>query len=188
MCQFRFNQPIPGRAHQPDQLHSVTLSGRTDEVWHVTHAAYIHRWDTRRERIQIGTPLEASLTSASEYMKWYRRNTRRGRSSASLGQVTTTAILGAFGEHDRTLLQQISQSAQPSHTLVQSPPEEVELGGSRARRRRTGLAANRTRLRDDEPSSSSNHGTQSSNQHRRALHRIRPSSICHSIYFCIQGT
>ncbi|MED6201653.1 hypothetical protein PIB30_097144 [Stylosanthes scabra] len=71
MRQFGLNQPIPGRAHQPDQLHSMTLSGRTDEVWHVTHAAYIHRWDMRRERIQIGTPLEAPLTSTSEYMKWW---------------------------------------------------------------------------------------------------------------------
>ncbi|MED6182195.1 hypothetical protein PIB30_026310 [Stylosanthes scabra] len=97
-----------------------------------------------------------------EYMKWYSRNTRRwiGRSSASLGQVVdiveqlhisssapppnftlasvhqaTTAILNAFGEHDRTLLQQISQPAPPSQTLVQLPPEEVEQGGSRARRR-----------------------------------------------------
>ncbi|MED6216580.1 hypothetical protein PIB30_008874 [Stylosanthes scabra] len=126
----------------------------------VTHAAYIHRWDTHRERIQIGTPLEAPLTSTSEYMRWYRRNTRRwiGRSSASLGQVVdmveqlhissssplpnftlanvhqaTTAILDAFREHDRTLLQQISQPAPPSQTFVQPPPEEVELGGSRAR-------------------------------------------------------
>ncbi|MED6203657.1 hypothetical protein PIB30_001355 [Stylosanthes scabra] len=133
-------------------------------------------------------------------MKWYRRNTRRwiGRSSASLGQVVdmveqlhisssapppnftlanvhqaTTAILDAFGEHDRTLLQQISQPAPPSQTLVQPlmrmhlgayqpPPEEDDLGGSRARRRRTGLTANRTRLCDNEPSSSSRHGTQSS--------------------------
>ncbi|MED6149573.1 hypothetical protein PIB30_063791 [Stylosanthes scabra] len=177
---------------EPNQLHSVTLSGRTDEVWHVTHAAYIHRWDTRRERIQIGTTLEAPLTCTSEYMKWYRRNTRRwiGRSLASLGQVfmrvdmveqlhissstpppnftlanvhqATRTILDAFGEHDHTLLQQISQPAPPSQTLVQPPPEEDELGGSRARRRRTGLAANRTRLRDDESSSSSSHGTQSS--------------------------
>ncbi|MED6195584.1 hypothetical protein PIB30_039279 [Stylosanthes scabra] len=72
------------------------------------------------------------------------------------------AILDAFGEHDRTLLQQISQPAPPSQTLVQPPPEEDDEGGRRARRRRTGLVANRTRLRDDEPSFSSSHGTQSS--------------------------
>ncbi|MED6157688.1 hypothetical protein PIB30_025632 [Stylosanthes scabra] len=141
------------------------------------------------ERIQIGTPLEAPLTSTSKYMRWYRRNTRRwiGRSLASLGQVVdmveqlhisssapppnftlanvhqaTTAILDVFGEDDRTLLQQISQPAPPSQTLVQPPPEEDDEGGRRARRWRTGLAANRTRLRDDELSSSSSHGTQSS--------------------------
>ncbi|MED6218021.1 hypothetical protein PIB30_023108 [Stylosanthes scabra] len=76
--------------------------------------------------------------------------------------MATTAILDAFGEDDRTLLQQISQPAPPSQTLVQPPPEEDDEGGRRARRRRTELAANRTRLRDDEPSSSSSHGTQSS--------------------------
>ncbi|MED6169018.1 hypothetical protein PIB30_017384 [Stylosanthes scabra] len=92
MHQFGLDQPIHRRSHQPDHLHSVTLSG----------------------------------------------------------------------EHDRTLLQQISQPVPPSKTWVRPPPEEVEQGGSRAHRQRTGLAANRTRLRDDEQSSSSSHGTQSS--------------------------
>ncbi|MED6211255.1 hypothetical protein PIB30_071934 [Stylosanthes scabra] len=194
--------------HQPDRT-------MTDEVWHVTHAAYIHKLDTRRERIQIGTPLEAPLISTSEYMKWYRRNAQRwiGRSSASLGQVVdiveqlhisssapppnftldsvhqaTTAILEAFGEHDHTLLQQISQSTPPSQTLVQPPPEEVEQGGSRARRRRIELAANRTRLCDDESSSSSSHGTQSSTPAPTAGRHIRPSSISHSIHSRIHGS
>ncbi|MED6170888.1 hypothetical protein PIB30_035465 [Stylosanthes scabra] len=92
----------------------------------------------RRERIQIGTPLEAPLTSTSEYMKWYRRNTRRwiGRSSASLGQVVD-------------MVEQL-------HISSSAPPPNFTLAN------RTGLAANRTRLRDDEPSSSSSHGTQSS--------------------------
>ncbi|MED6200533.1 hypothetical protein PIB30_086066 [Stylosanthes scabra] len=139
--------------------------------------------------IQQATPLVAPLTSTSDYMKWYRRITRRwiGRSSATLGQVVdmveqlhisssapspnyifasvhhaTTDILEALGEHDNILDQQISQPAPPSQTLVQPPPEEVEQGSGRARRRRTGLAANRSRLRDDNPSSSSSHGTQSS--------------------------
>ncbi|MED6175451.1 hypothetical protein PIB30_078502 [Stylosanthes scabra] len=145
MRQFGLDQPIPGRSHQPDHLHSVTLSGRTEDIWLVIHADYIHRWDTCRDRIQQGPPLVAQLTSTSEYMKWYRCITRRwiGRSSATLGRV-------------------ISQSTPPSQTLVQPPGDEVEQGGSRARRRRTSLAATRTRLRDDEPSSSSSHGTQSS--------------------------
>ncbi|MED6217846.1 hypothetical protein PIB30_021323 [Stylosanthes scabra] len=117
----------------------------TNDIWHVIHMDYINRWDTRRDRIQQGRPLVSPLTSTSDYMKWYRRITRRwiGRSSATLGRV-------------------ISQPAPPSQTLVQPPPEEVEQGGGRARRRRTGLAANCTRLHDDEPSSSSSHGTQSS--------------------------
>ncbi|MED6191778.1 hypothetical protein PIB30_003581 [Stylosanthes scabra] len=189
MCQFRLDQPIPRRSHQLDQLHSVTLSDKTDNVWHIIQADYFHRWDRRMDRIQQGTPLVTPLTSTSNYMKWYRRITRRwiGRSSASLGQVVdmieqlhissstpppnftfagvhqaTTDILEVLREHDRTLLQQISQPAPPSQTFVQPPLEEVEKGGSRAGRRRIGLAANRTTLCYDEPSSSSNHGTQSS--------------------------
>ncbi|MED6182866.1 hypothetical protein PIB30_032789 [Stylosanthes scabra] len=88
---------------------------------------------------------------------WRKRHPRGGGNKASASSENNVDGIGAIMQH-----QQISQSAQPSQTLVQSPPEEVEQGGSRARRRRTGLAANRTRLRDDEPSSSSSHGTQSS--------------------------
>ncbi|MED6222003.1 hypothetical protein PIB30_060247 [Stylosanthes scabra] len=189
MRQFGLDQPIPGRPHQPDELHSVTLSGRTDEKWPVIHETHIQRWDTRKERIQQGRPLVVPLTATSSYMKWYMDITRRwiGRSSSTLGRVVdlveqlhisssappdgftfdsvrhvTTDILELLGEHDRTQLHQLSQPAPPTQTFVEPPPDEAEQGGNRARRRRTGLAATRTRLRDDEPSSSSSQATPSS--------------------------
>ncbi|MED6122833.1 hypothetical protein PIB30_043585 [Stylosanthes scabra] len=122
-------------------------------------------------------------------MKWYRDITKRwiGRSSSTLGRVVdlveqlhisssaplagftfdsvhnaTTDILELLGEHDHTLLHQLSQPAPPIQALVEPPLDEAEQGGGRARRRRTGLAATRTRLHDDEPSSSPSQATQSS--------------------------
>ncbi|MED6193397.1 hypothetical protein PIB30_018926 [Stylosanthes scabra] len=72
MRQFGLDQPIPDRSHQPDHLHSITRSGRTDDVWHVIHADDIQRWDERRDRIPEERPLATPLTSSSQYMKWYR--------------------------------------------------------------------------------------------------------------------
>ncbi|MED6162887.1 hypothetical protein PIB30_074697 [Stylosanthes scabra] len=75
-------------------------------------------------------------------MKWYRHITRKwiGRPSATLGHVP----------------------ASPTQTTVPSPSEEDETETRRGRCKLTGLAATRTRLCDDQSSSSSSQATQQS--------------------------
>ncbi|MED6133180.1 hypothetical protein PIB30_026252, partial [Stylosanthes scabra] len=134
----------------------------------------IHTWDTTRGtfgihiRVQhpkMDRPTSSTLARVIDLVEqlYFYFGTPPPDFTLDSVHLATTEILAVLEEHCRTLRHQFSQLAPPAHALVPPPPEEDEQDGSQARRLwRTGLAATRTRLRNDELSSSSSQTSQSS--------------------------
>ena len=89
MRQFGLNQPIPRAPDHPDYMHTISLKGRYDEYWPRVHRQYIAIWDSRQDHIITGEPLTQPLGVHSEYIRWYKRVTRRWITpiAASIGLV-----------------------------------------------------------------------------------------------------
>uniref|UniRef100_A0A2N9IZD0 Aminotransferase-like plant mobile domain-containing protein n=1 Tax=Fagus sylvatica TaxID=28930 RepID=A0A2N9IZD0_FAGSY len=105
MRQFGMQQHIPLDVNTDEKLHSIDLRGQGQKNWEHSHAPHIELWQNRREHIASADPQTISLAQIrelakpesenrreyiasadpqvglidenDEYMKWYRRITRR---------------------------------------------------------------------------------------------------------------
>ncbi|KAK7271544.1 hypothetical protein RJT34_27521 [Clitoria ternatea] len=77
MRQFGMQQHIPSAPRQPDNIHGITLRGKTDENWSATYVPLIQLWSCRSENVCTTDPQIGILSASSEYMRWYTSHTRR---------------------------------------------------------------------------------------------------------------
>ena len=77
MPQFGMTQHVPMEPSQPQQLHDITLRGKFTENWQVIHAPYIALWNNRQTYVVTTQEQRVSLSSNSQYMRWYNLITRR---------------------------------------------------------------------------------------------------------------
>ncbi|MED6220042.1 hypothetical protein PIB30_041298 [Stylosanthes scabra] len=105
MRQFGLDQSIPARPHQPDHLHSVTLFGKTEDIWLVTHRDILRRI-TRK---WIGQS-SATLGHVVDLVEQLQLSSDAPPPGFTLDSVhhATTKILAALGEHDRAIHHQFS--------------------------------------------------------------------------------
>ncbi|XP_027338115.1 serine/threonine-protein phosphatase 7 long form homolog [Abrus precatorius] len=77
MRQFGMVQHIPHASYQPDQLHDITLKGKTADNWESKFRGVLEHWDRRLDWVVSNEPQIGLLSSNSEYMRWYHTHTRR---------------------------------------------------------------------------------------------------------------
>uniref|UniRef100_A0A2N9H4W6 Aminotransferase-like plant mobile domain-containing protein n=1 Tax=Fagus sylvatica TaxID=28930 RepID=A0A2N9H4W6_FAGSY len=77
MRQFGMQQHIPSDVNTDEKLHSIDLRGQGQKNWEHSHAPHIELWQNRREHIASADPQVDLMDENDEYMKWYRRITRR---------------------------------------------------------------------------------------------------------------
>uniref|UniRef100_A0A2N9IPV6 Aminotransferase-like plant mobile domain-containing protein n=1 Tax=Fagus sylvatica TaxID=28930 RepID=A0A2N9IPV6_FAGSY len=77
MRQFGMQQHIPSNVNTDEKLHSIDLRGQGQKNWEHSHAPHIELWQNRREHIASADPQVGLMDENDEYMKWYRRITRR---------------------------------------------------------------------------------------------------------------
>ncbi|XP_027351129.1 serine/threonine-protein phosphatase 7 long form homolog [Abrus precatorius] len=109
MRQFGMVQHIPRTPYQPDQLHDLTLRGKTGEDWSAKFSAMLEIWESRRLWVLTNEPQYGLLSSNSEYMRWYVSHTRRW--------MTREAAVSALSGDVMERLYYLSTDGQDSFTI-----------------------------------------------------------------------
>ncbi|XP_027348466.1 serine/threonine-protein phosphatase 7 long form homolog [Abrus precatorius] len=109
MRQFGMVQHIPRTPYQPDQLHDLTLRGKTGEDWSAMFSAMLEIWESRRLWVLTNEPQYGLLSSNSEYMRWYVSHTRRW--------MTREAAVSALSGDVMERLHYLSTDGQDSFTF-----------------------------------------------------------------------
>ena len=74
--QFGMKQGVPVDVNTSTDLHNITLQGKHDKDWAVEHASHIAKWAAHAE--VVNAPIfKGEMGFDDEYMKWFRRITRR---------------------------------------------------------------------------------------------------------------
>ena len=77
MCQFGMQKHIPSYVNTDKKLHSIDLRGQGQKSWEHSPAPHIELWQNHKEHITSADPQVGLIDENEEYMKWYRRITRR---------------------------------------------------------------------------------------------------------------
>ena len=93
--QFGMQQHIPCPPFQDDRLHDISLKGTDGWDWSDVHREFVHIWNERLNYVFTAAVLDNPiLLSNSEYMVWYKKNTRCwiGRESAKKGYAVSVCF------------------------------------------------------------------------------------------------
>lgn len=75
--QYGLHQGIPVSCDTEAKLHAIDKRGRNHYEWPIYHRRYIELWEARKDNIATGEPEKGPMHYHDQYMKWYRRITRR---------------------------------------------------------------------------------------------------------------
>ncbi|XP_027346483.1 serine/threonine-protein phosphatase 7 long form homolog [Abrus precatorius] len=68
---------LPAICTEPNQLHDITLRGKTGDNWESKFRGVLEHWDRRLDWVVSNEPQIGLLSSNSEYMRWYHTHTGR---------------------------------------------------------------------------------------------------------------
>ena len=74
--QFGCRQFIPSAPSQLQNIHQLTLKGKTDERWQDLYAPVLEAWNHRLHYAIQGIPDRSPLSYNDDYMVWFRRKTK----------------------------------------------------------------------------------------------------------------
>ena len=74
--QFGLRQFIPSKPSQLENLHQITLRGKTDDNWQRMYGPVLEAWNNRLAYAVEGLPPHIYTSENDEYMVWYRRKSK----------------------------------------------------------------------------------------------------------------
>ncbi|KAK7300799.1 hypothetical protein RJT34_11650 [Clitoria ternatea] len=77
MRQFGMEQHIPSAPSQPENIHGITLRGKVEENWSTIFDPLIELWNNRLQYVCTRNLQIVPMSANHDYMKWYRKHTRR---------------------------------------------------------------------------------------------------------------